>query len=182
MGFGDDTHLKNSDLKQSMRLIKELEIAQNRLKITANALPAFVAYVSPDERYQFTNRKYTEWFGLSSEDLFDKKLKDVLGSDAYGRSKPFIDRVLKGESVTFETQIEKHNKKLKVIVSYIPDIDPATGKIRGFALMGQDVTTLREAQVATEVSESRFRTIFQQSPLAIQLFSLDGVCTDANDA
>ncbi|MGK5083035.1 ATP-binding protein [Bdellovibrionota bacterium FG-1] len=43
-------------------------------------------------------------------------------------------------------------------------------------------TIRRQEQLLHEASESRFRTIFEQSPLAIQLFSLEAQCVEVNEA
>ncbi len=43
-------------------------------------------------------------------------------------------------------------------------------------------SALRASRAALEISELRFRTMIEQSPIAIQLFSLEGACVHANDA
>jgi len=45
-----------------------------------------VSFVDAEERYRFVNKAYEEWFGVSSDALRGRFVRDVIGDlDVYGR-------------------------------------------------------------------------------------------------
>lgn len=120
-----------------------LRMSEERLRTLTNALPALISYVDTDRRYRFNNQAYKEWFG---HDVSGREMSEVLGADAYRKVSPYIDRALKGETITYESELTfKAAGTRFVSATYVPDQEP-DGKVRGFYTLVQDISERMQAE------------------------------------
>lgn len=120
-----------------------------RLWTILDALPFLVAYVDADERLLFLNRSYEadNWFGVPRANLIGRTMREVVGEQEYEAIRPFVETVLSGEPVHYEIgSVHLHSTVPYREATYIPDFDPATGKVQGYVAYVQDVTTRRRAE------------------------------------
>jgi len=80
--------------------------ARDRMQIIADNMPALVAYLDTDGRYQFANYTYEEWFGILPEDIIGRSIRDVWGAEREAGTKPYVERALRGERVDFEAPVK----------------------------------------------------------------------------
>ena len=115
------------------------------LALIADGLPAALAYVDADERYQFVNRYYVERFaGIGGK--IGSSVRDAVGAVQYERLRPYIARALAGETVTFDNELAHPTVgSLWVSGTYVPDLGP-DGRVRGFAALLEDVTARRRLE------------------------------------
>ncbi len=73
---------------------RELRQAEERMRVIADSLPALVAYVNKDERFDFVNRTYEEWYGMPREQIRHMPVREILGAERYVRLEPLIKRAL----------------------------------------------------------------------------------------
>jgi PAS domain S-box-containing protein len=83
----------------------EAERLTRRLQLITDSMPALISYVDGEERYQFVNKGYQDWFGYPHEDLIGQHLRDVLGEEAYSKVQPYARAALSGKRTAFETQV-----------------------------------------------------------------------------
>lgn len=119
--------------------------SEQRLRLIADNIPALVAYVTPDERVAFANRRYEEAYGILHEELFGMYARDVLGPQVYACSAPHIRQALAGVPAHFERQVHLGGMVRHERVSYIPDID-AQGAVAGYFGLVEDITALKEVE------------------------------------
>ena len=132
------------------------------LVFVLDAIPALVSYIDADERYQFNNRAYYEWFGRTAEELRGRQLRDILGPDAYGAIKPHLESVLRGQRVDFETLARLAGSEPREIhATYVPDTAP-DGHVRGFVAIVQDIS--ETARAAREVRTADARLSLAKQP------------------
>lgn len=140
------------------------EDEQRKLRALVDAMPALVAQMDRDRRYVVVNRAYTEWFGLNSNEMAGKYIWEIIGRDAYGHLKPYIDRVLAGEEVRFESLVPYARCGQRwVDVNLVPHED-SSGAVVGYFALVQDVTRrhdqeeeLRHAKERLELAQSAAR-------------------------
>jgi PAS domain S-box-containing protein len=136
----------------TQRRESEQEILDNRkkLEIITNQIPAFVAYFDSDGRYQFANKSYEHWFGLSSKDIIGKKRSEFATSFTSELAREHESRALSGETIKYQNILHKEDKAIYLDVSYIPDFDQETNKVRGAVVIGYDVSEQELAKIEME--------------------------------
>ena len=145
----------------------ELVLAHQRLQEIADNMPVLISYVDEQERYQFFNRAYREWFGRDCEIEAGMTIADMIGAESYERARPYIQRCLSGEKVTFENHLPSRDRRRHALVNYVPRI--SDGMVVGFYILASDLTAQKEAE----------DQLFQEKErLAVTLQSIgDGVIT-----
>ncbi len=109
-------------------------------------LPVLVSYVDADERYRFNNLAYQRFFRRDVTEIEGLSMRELLGEAAYQDVRPYITRVLAGEAVTFERQVDYVGAGTRdVAVSYLPDIT-RSGEVRGFYVLVSDVSTIKQSE------------------------------------
>lgn len=150
---------------ENTRLYRESQ----RGNIISKNLPAMMAYWDKDQRCQFANSVYMEWFGLEPERIIGRTLFDLLGPVLYEKNRPYIEGVLAGHRQDFERDLTLHTtgQLRHTSASYIPEIE--NGKVLGFFVLVVDVTDLKEAQLTAvaEKEKAQAATRIREEVLAI---------------
>ncbi|HEX5106921.1 MAG TPA: PAS domain S-box protein [Vicinamibacterales bacterium] len=140
------------------------EGAFSQLRLIVDNLPILIAQCDAHGRYLFVNRAYASRFGLAPEDVVGLTIEKVIGRAAYDAVRPYIDRVLAGERVTFEIDVPYEDLGSRTMrCEYVPsDAGPGRG-IESFVASILDVTDQRRAENALRERESHFRAAFELS-------------------
>ena len=122
-----------------------------------DSLPVLISYLGPDERYRFANKAYSDWFGAEADHIVGQTMADFLGPAAYAKVKPWVQAVLLGDPVSFESMAPyRHGSARHISATYAPNFDDA-GRVEGFFVLVQDITPRKlteEALARTELSLS----------------------------
>lgn len=125
------------------RHISRLHASEKQLHVVIDALPILISYVGKNQRYQFANEAYEEWFGEKAE---GKHIEEVVGQATYQKTSKYIDKVLNGETVSYETEILDHDGGERFVsATYVPDI-ANNGQVKGFFTLVQDISEQKEAR------------------------------------
>lgn len=156
----------------------ELKDREHRLRLLTDSMPALIAYCDRNEVYRYCNARYTEWFGLQTEDVIGRKVVDVLGPQAYAQVERAIRRVLAGEHVTLDAHLHYlHGPPRDVHVDYIPHLSNRQ-QVVGYYVMIVDVTD----RVRSEATRGWLAAIVEHSHDAIIGKDLNGIVTTWNAA
>jgi diguanylate cyclase (GGDEF)-like protein/PAS domain S-box-containing protein len=123
--------------REAQRAVQESEA---RLRTVADALPMRVAYVDADERYRFNNLAYERGFGRPRDELYGQTVRAVLGETAYKSVEPHIRSVLRGEPVTFQSEMTSGDSYVCYEAQYIPQLAADGSTVLGFHAVVSDIT------------------------------------------
>ena len=163
-------HLDITDQKSAERAAQE---SAGRLSAITDALPVLISYVDSEQIFRFANKPYEAWFGRPLSELIGHKLSDVMGAPMYEARRPFVERALSGESLTYEVDFPRPTGNVVTEIMHVPHRDE-TGRVVGFYSVVQDITERKLAQRALAESEERFRSIANSAPAPMWVSRLDG--------
>jgi PAS domain S-box-containing protein len=125
--------------RRRRRMEEDLAFSEQRLQLITNSVPALIVHVDRDQRYTFANRAYREWFGLGPQQLLGRPMREVLGEGLYRNVRPYVERALAGERVSFTTDAFMEGGEARYLEAiYVPDRGDL-GKVRGFYKLMLDV-------------------------------------------
>lgn len=125
-----------------------LRRSEGRLRIIIDSIPALVAYVDRNEVYQFANKGYAEWFGLSKEDVVGRTIGDIVGEASYEQISPHLKVAKRGERVSYEYARKRAGGRIVHARSVVvPELN-AEGAVLGFFVLSIDITEQKASQAA----------------------------------
>jgi diguanylate cyclase (GGDEF)-like protein/PAS domain S-box-containing protein len=137
-----------------------------RLRAVTDHVPALISYIDTQQRYRFNNRAYEHWLRIPRDDILGRTVREVWGEEHYQRFKPSIERALRGERVSYEYTVNEGGVERHVLASYVPEFDGA-GRVRGFFVLGSDVTQLVAARREIAAQQARLEAALDGSSVVL---------------
>lgn len=134
------------DITESNRISEALRDSEAQLRQLTDTVPALIAYVDRNQRFQFHNRAYEEAFGLGRDQIQNKTMQEVLGPVLYAQVKGYVEEALSGYSVRYErAQVTASGDRREYVMNYFPRYGEGDehGMVIGFSSLGTDVTELK---------------------------------------
>lgn len=157
-----------SDITERHRYAESLKKSESWLRLITDNVPAMIAYIGKDLKYQFTNQVYVDWYGLPQGGLNGLELEQSRVHSNFIELKSYVDRALKGESVSFS--IEEKNKQGEpsyLLKSYVPNRD-VNGHVLGFFVLIRDITDRRKSALALQKAHDQLEIRVQERTLQLQ--------------
>lgn len=124
---------------------KELKKNEEELRLITDALPVLIGYVDKEQKFQFNNKAYEDWFDIPVILMKGVYVEDVIGMDNYRRMEPYINEVLCGNRVNFEVDMElPYKEKKRVNAIYIPHKEKEV--VQGFYVLLSDITYRKKVE------------------------------------
>ncbi|NJK63746.1 MAG: PAS domain S-box protein [Synechococcaceae cyanobacterium SM2_3_1] len=121
------------------------------LQLITDSIPACISYVGTDRRYRFVNHAYEVWFNLNKDQIIGKHVWEVIGSTGYKKVEEYLDRVLAGETVSYEGKILYQGKKIRYIsVVLIPDHDENQA-VQGYYALFTDISAQKQIEQSLQI-------------------------------
>lgn len=157
-----------SDITERHRDAESLRKSESWLRLITDNVPAMIAYVGKDLKYQFTNQVYVDWYGWPQGGLNGLELEQSRVHSDFKQLKPYVELALQGESVSFE--IEEKNKLGEpnyLFKSYVPNRD-IKGEVLGFFVLIRDVTERRKNALALQKAHDQLEVRVQERTFQLQ--------------
>ncbi len=171
-------HLDITDQKNAEATVQESE---GRLRAIADALPFLISYLDKDQIFRFINKPYESWFERPLSEIVGRHVRDVMGPAMYEVRRPFIERALAGESLSYEADFPRSEGTVQTEIVHVPHRDQA-GRILGLYTVVMDITARKLAEKVLSESEERFRSIADSAPVPMWVSRLDGLRQFVNRA
>jgi len=118
-----------------------LRASERELQLITDALPVCVSYVDRELRYQFVSAAYEQWFGRPKQELVGRHVQDVIGADALQIVRPYLERALSGEALTYHGEVPREGgaEPRSIEATYVPRFGE-DGAVVGFVGLVVDVS------------------------------------------
>ncbi len=167
----DITERKNSE--------RQMQLAEAKYRTVFDNSAVAITVTDEDERIVSWNRLAEELLGMSAEDLRNCPVKSLYHPDEWKRLQS-MDLRKKGMIQNVEAQILKKNGSVLDVDICITVLRTADGGKSGSIGIIQDITERKEAERKLRVADEKYRTIFDNSPVAITIADEAGVLVSWN--
>ncbi len=155
---------------------------EQQIRLLADNVPVLIAYFDAATlECLFANKNYARMWGWDEHSIIGKSVRSVIGEEGYRVIGPHIERVVKGEPVTYERPIRGADGAERILeVNLLPQKDERGETIAGFVLIS-DITRHRIAEQSARESEERLRKFADATNEGI-VFHENGILSDCNEA
>jgi PAS domain S-box-containing protein len=171
-------HLDITDQKNAEATVQESE---GRLRAVTDAIPFLISYLDKDQIFRFINKPYESWFERPLSEIAGRHVRDVMGPAMYEARRPFIERALAGEGVSYEADFPRSGGTVQTEIVHVSHRDQA-GRVLGLYTVVMDITARKLAERVLSESEERFRSIADSAPVPMWVSRLDGLRQFVNRA
>ena len=129
------------------RVLQQRKLRDNRdfYELILNSVPIRIAHINSRKQIGYANVSYEEWFKTKRRDMHGKHVKEIMSPEGYAEARPYMQRALAGESISFQTNINRDGIQARLAVHYLPHVS-RSGEILGFFSVVQDMTEYRELE------------------------------------
>ncbi|MFT6951841.1 MAG: PAS domain S-box-containing protein, partial [Paraglaciecola sp.] len=139
-----------TDITVRHRYAESLEKSERWLRLITDNVPAMIAYIGDDLKFQFTNQVYVNWYGWPQGSLDGLSIEHSLVGSDFLKLRPYIERALQGESISFEIDDNNHaGERRHLLKSYVPNRN-GEGNVTGFFVLVRDITDRKKNAVALQ--------------------------------
>jgi PAS domain S-box-containing protein len=136
------------ELTERKRAEEALRASAAELQSVINRTPFMLVRCGRDLRYRFVSEAYAHHIGYGRNEVIGKTIEEVIGARGFNTLRPYIDIVLRGESVDFECDLDfVHSGRRSLAIAYRPELD-ADGNVGGWIASLLDITDERSGEQA----------------------------------
>ncbi len=128
------------ELTERKRAEEALRASKAELQSVINRTPFMLVRCSRDLRYRFISEAYAQMIVRHRDEVIGKTIAEMLGAEGFDTLRPHIEKVLRGETVEFECELNFANiGTRRLAIAYRPELD-ADGNVGGWIASLLDVT------------------------------------------
>lgn len=158
-GSFKQTHCILHDITEQKRTEEALRESKEKLNLITNALPALIAYVDADLRYQYVNATYEDWFNISAEEIKGRFVKEILGNFHIESISRQLEKAMSGQTAEYESRIIHKDLGERVNnVILTPHLD-TDGTVIGLYVLSSDITARKRAEEELELSRQQLQEL-----------------------
>jgi PAS domain S-box-containing protein len=137
-----------------------LQAKEVELDLVVSRTPLLLTRCSRDLRYLFANRACAEFYGRPVQEIIGRPIADIMGPVAFETIAPHVARVLRGETVQYETEIPYKGVGRRFMrAQYTPDRD-GRGEVTGWLATMSDITETKRLEYERQQSASELAVAF----------------------
>ncbi len=118
----------------------------SQMQLINDNIPAWIAYVDADYKFQFANRFFEDRIGVPQGWMIGKHVREFVGEEYWQKAQPQVKRLFDGEPIVLEIPGKTQSgDDIFTRVTHVPHI-ASNGEIPGYFLLGLDITDQRQAE------------------------------------
>ena len=150
LSYSEELAAKNRQLEASIAALeeakRELTEIESRTRLTSEMIPAHVAHVDRQGRYQYSNRRLSMVLPERPNDIIGRHISEVLGAPTYNQISPKLREAFLGTPSVLEFTDDLSARRIRV--AFTPDVKE-TG-IEGAHILSMDITEETQARNALQ--------------------------------
>jgi PAS domain S-box-containing protein len=144
------------DLTAHKKAEATIQEKETELELIVTQTPFMLTRCTRDLRYRYVSRAYADLMGKKQQEIAGRPIVEVLGKQGLAKIRPYAERVLSGETVSYEQLVPSKRGQHFLSATYVPDKNDR-GEVIGWFASILDVTERKKA-------EERFRMAVEASP------------------
>jgi PAS domain S-box-containing protein len=170
------------ELTERKQAEEALRASAAELQSVINRTPFMLVRVIRDLRYRFISEAYAHMFGRPRGEILGKTIAELLGEKGLETLRPYTERVLRGEAVNFECNLDfPHIGTRRLLIAYRPELGPK-GKAVGWIASLLDVTEQRRAEAVMAKRADEQAALYRFTDRLYRAASLNDVYEATLDA
>ena len=132
--------------KQKEKQVSGEQLALETLELVTKQMGAGVTRCSRDFRYLWANQGYADLLQRRLDEIVGQPIEEVMGKEAFHALRHHFDRVLAGEKVSYEEDVNYRGVGRRWIsATYIPALD-SNGVVDGWVAVVIDITERKQLE------------------------------------
>ena len=172
------------DVTERQKVMDALKASERRYRATFEQAPVGIDHVDAEGKILEVNKKLCQMLGYAHEELTDKNVSEIIHPQDVEPSRIRFQK-LKDKQVDFYNTQKRYLRKdgsvlwANLTVSAVED---AAGDIAYIVGIFEDITAQKQAQMALQASEERYRGLIEACPFSILVYDEKGNVINANPA
>jgi len=157
------------DITERKEAEEALRESESRLRDITFSTADWVWEVDENGVYTYSSQRGLELFGASDEDIVGKTPFDFMPPDEVTRVAAIFVEIVAGKAPIKDLEnwsITKNGDRVCLLTNGVPILDKE-GNLKGYRGVDKDITERKEAEEALRESEARYRSLFEDSPIAM---------------
>ncbi|MEO5693355.1 MAG: PAS domain-containing protein, partial [Usitatibacter sp.] len=151
------------DIKSAQAAIEDKE---RQLRQVIDSIPTPMCFVDANMRYRYANDAFMEYIGQSAEKVIGSTVRDLLGEERWSQGAAYVERVMAGESLSFERPVHFANGKQRwMTVRLSPRF--TDGKYVGYYATSSDIHEQKTVEEELRRTNTILSAHFDNTPLAV---------------
>ena len=168
------------DVSERERVAEALRKSEEQYRTLIESSESVIVVVDATGELFFANKITSKQLQLDVDEIIGNKLDNLFPQHIVDNQLRLIREVIRtGEGETYEAPVPMAG----VVHWYRTSIQPirnTSGTIDRVLVNAVDITPIKSVELSLRQSEEKFRSIYEQSPLAIQVYDGDANLTDVN--
>ena len=172
------------DITERKHLEEKLLQSEAKHRTLVETTPDILWEIDTLGNFVYLSPQIKEILGYSSEDLMGKPIFSLLPPESISESKASLFTHIKTSNRlhTLELPASHCDGRQVIIEIRSAPLFDHTGKVTGFRGIAHDITERKRTEEEFRESVKKYSTIFNQSPIAIELYDAAGILVNANPA
>ena len=181
---------KPDHIDGAIRDITDRKLAEEALLESEEKYRTLIQYSSDpifsfnrDETYRFVNESFAKAFGKKPEDIIGKRPHSIFSHDEAEKRLKIVRNVFQtGKKGEIEVKVVTSTGDVRYFLTMADPIMDSQSNVLYVTCVSKDITERKKTEKALRESEEKFRTIFNESPIGIELYNAIGMQINANKA
>jgi two-component system CheB/CheR fusion protein len=149
---------------------RNAQVASDQVRIVADTMAVGVTRCSRDMRYVWVNQSYSDWIHVPADRLVGASIADIVGEEAFAALLPYYQRVLDGETIQYEKEVEfKGVARCWISATYTPTRD-ANGIVDGWVSVVLDISKRKAAESERAQLNEELRNRVEELQKLMEIF------------